>query len=218
MLDKINNISASNEYGRTGNSNSFSNVLNSVYNKKADAYDSVNISPAMLYLTQIGWRLKEFKHTVNEKIYIVFVASDIEFQTTIDLTEFNNITKLDYRIVKEKNGDNWRSKIFLEITSFIEKIKYDMEPRIINFSGLNVFLHRIFDKNIYHEVTDEDTYLINDLLANTLPGIINEFEAMNNFLFIFVEKLTGIKLNFNKNDNYENKEPISIKRIKVLNV
>ena len=217
MLEKINNISAGSEYGKSTKVNSFSGTLTASYTKKVDSHDSVDISPAMQYLNHINWRLKELKHIVNEKIFIVFVVSEIEFQTSLSLIDFNNLKFLDYKIVKEKKGENWRSKIFVELTSSVDKIWYDFEPKIINLSGLNVFLQRIFDANIYREINGDEKYLINDLIADILPGIKNEFDFLNNFLFNFVEKLTGIKLNENRNINFNNKEPIAINKIKVLN-
>jgi hypothetical protein len=217
MLEKINNISAGSEYGKSTKVNSFNGTFAANYTKKVDSHDSVDISPAMQYLNHINWRLKELKHVVNEKILIVFVVSEIEFQTTISLTDFNNIKFLDYRIVKEKKGENWRSKIFVELTSSIGKIWYDMEPKIINLSGLNVFLQRIFDANIYREISGDEKYLIDDLIADILPGIKNEFDFINNYLFNFVDKLTSLKLNDNRNISFNNNEPIAINKIKVLN-
>ncbi len=216
MLDKISNISSGSEYGKSVKTSSFNNFLGAVYNKKVDAHDSVNISPALQYLNLVNWKLKEFKHVENEKIYLDFIVSDIEFQTTIELPNLSGLSKLDYRVVKEKKGNNWRSKTFIELVSKLDKIQYDETPSLINFSALNILLQRIFDLNIFRELTAEDKYIIEELLADIKYGIKNEFESMNGFLFTFIDKLTGLKIIRNELQS-DKTDPIIIKKIKVLN-
>ena len=64
MLDKISNISAGSEYGRSANTGSFNGLIGGAYNKKIGSHDSVNISPALKLLNQVNWKLKDFKHIV----------------------------------------------------------------------------------------------------------------------------------------------------------
>ena len=216
MLDKISNISAGSEYSRSAKSNSFNGIIGAAYNKKVDAHDSVNISPALKYLTEVNWKLKEFKHVINEKLYLTFLVSDIEFQTTIDLVNLSGLASLEYRVIKEKKGNNWKSRTYMDLAAALDKIQYDENPFLINFSALNVLFQRIFDLNVFNEITQNDRYMIEELLRDIKFGINDEFNYLNSFLFTFIDKLIGIKIVNNK-EAYENSEPIIIKKIKVLN-
>ncbi len=216
MLDKISNISAGSEYGRSVNTGSFNGLIGGVYNKKIGSHDSVNISPALKFLNQVNWKLKDFKHVVNEKLSLSFLVSDLEFQTTIDLVNILNINSVEYRIIKERKGTNWKSRTYLDIVSIPDKIKYSEEPYLINFSALNLLFQRIFDINVFNEITDKDRFLIEELLRDIKFGINDEFNYLNSFLFTFVDKLTGIKI-VKREEVNGNAELNYIKKIKVLN-
>ncbi len=216
MLDKISNISAGSGYSTSAKSNSFSGLIGAVYNKKIDSHDSVNISPALKFLNLVNWKLKEFKHVINDKLFLAFLVSDIEFQISIDLLNFTNLFRLDYRVIKERKGDNWNTRTIMDLESVLSTIQYYEEPFLINFSALNVLFLRIFDSNIFAEITEKDRYYTEELMRDIKFGIKEEFGFLNSFLFTFIEKLTGLK-NVNRLEINEGIEPIIIKKIKVLN-
>ena len=216
MLDKISNISAGSGYSASAKSNSFNGLIGAVYNKKIGPHDSVNISPALKFLNLVNWKLKEFKHVINDKLFLAFLVSDIEFQISIDLLNFTNLFRLDYRVIKERKGDNWKSRTIMDLESVLGTIQYYEEPFLINFSALNVLFQRTFDANIYTEITENDRYLTEELMRDIKFGIKDEFGVLNSFLFTFIEKLTGLK-NVNGLKINEDIEPVTIKKIKVLN-
>ncbi len=216
MLDKISNISAGSEFSRSVKTGSFNGLIGATYNKKINSHDSVNISPALKFLNQVNWRLKDFKHIVNEKLSLTFLVSDIEFQTTLNLVNLQNIVSVEYRIIKERRGKNWNSNTYLDLISVLDKIQYDEEPFLINFSALNVLFQRIFDINVFNEITQKDKFLIQDLLKDIMFGINEEFNSLNSFLFTFVDKLTGVKI-VKREEVNDDAESIIIQKIKVLN-
>lgn len=216
MLEKISNISSGSEYSKSVKTKTFGNALGAAYNKKVDSHDSVNISPALQYLNQINWRLKELKHGTDEKIFIDYIISDIEFQTTIELPNISALSSLAFKVIKDRNGNNWKSRTVIDIVSRLDDIAYNESPSLINFSALNIFFQRIFDMNIYRELSSEDEFLINELVSDLKYGMKNEFEHMNGYLFTFIDKLTGMQMR--KGDGKSDlTEQITIKKIKVLN-
>ena len=217
MLDKITNVSAGSGYNKAAKTANFSSVLSTAYSRRIDLHDSVDISPALQFLNQVSWRLKEFKHIANEKLFLDFIVSNIEFQTSIDLLNINAISSVNYFVLKEKIEERSRKKIITDISVRVGKINYDEVPALINFSALNIFFQRAFDSNVLRELTKDDKYILDGLLEGIFHGIRNEFDHLNNHLFVFFDKLTGNRI-VNKeriNNGYE--EPVVIKKIKILN-
>ncbi len=218
MLDKINNISAGSNFKNAARTTSFGSVLSTAYTRKADAHDFADISPAFKFLNSVNWKLKEFKHIENEKLLMGFILSDIEFHTAISLVNFEKIGMLGFNILKESKKDNEHKKIITELSVKVERIDYNAEPLLINFSAFNVFFQRVFELNVYREITREEKYFMDMLLEGIFFGINEEFRNLNNLIFIFLDKLTGQRLN-NKNFKKESYgEPVVLKKIKVLKI
>lgn len=218
MLEKINNISAGSDFTKAVRSSNFGTVLSSTYTRKADAHDSVDISPAFKFLNSVNWKLKEFKHIANEKLFLGFVLSDIEFRTAIDLVNFEKISMFNYNVLKETKKDKTARRIIADLSVRIDSVDYEAEPALINFSALNVFFQRVFDLNIYREITREEKYLFDDLLDGILYGIKDEFIHLNNHVLIFLDKLNGQRVNKKEILKKDYGETVVIKKFKVLNV
>ena len=170
----------------------------------------------MLYLNQINWRLKEFKHTSNEKIFISFVVSQIEFKTSIEINNLDSLSGLNYSVSKHGEGMGKRSEAIGDLYVRLDKISYTEEPRLINFSALNIFFQRIFSLNLHTELTRNDSKVINDLMDGIAGGIKNEFDYLNNFLFIFLDKLNGIRASRKELPPAGEDNAVVIKKIKML--
>ncbi len=217
MLNKIDNISAGSEYSKSARPSGFGINAASAYNRRADIHDSVNISPALQFLNQVNWRLKEFKHSANEKLFLDFIVSSIEFRTTIDLVNINLLGSLDYNLIKEGSPAVSTSKIYSDLSSAIGEINYDTVPVLINFSALNVFFGRVFDMHIYRELTRSDSYIFEELLNGIGNGIRNEFDQLNSQVFIFLDKLINIKKESRSSGEADFDKVITIKSVKVIN-
>ena len=217
MLNKIDIVSAGGEYSKSTKPAGFGINAASAYNRRADVHDSANISPALQFLNQVNWRLKEYKRTASDKLLLNFIISSIEFRTTIDLVNLNLITALDYNLIKEENESGSTPKIYSDLSSVIEEINYDKEPSLINFSSLNVFFRRVVDLRIFREVTKNDPYVLEDLLSGIKNGIRNEFMQLNNQVFIFLDKLINARRESLQVRESDFDEIITIKSIKVIN-
>ena len=217
MLNKIDNISAGSEYSKSTKPAGFGINAASAYNRRADVHDSVNISPALQFLNQVNWRLKEFKRIANEKLILNFIISNIEFRTTIDLENINLLNMLDFNLIKEENAAGSFPKIYIDLSSVIGEINYNSEPALINFSSMNVFFRRVVDLETKRELNRSDSYIFEELVNGISNGINNEFEQLNNQIFIFLDKLLKIKKENRHVKELEFNKAITIKSIKVVN-
>ena len=218
MLNKIDNISPGSEYSKANRPSGFSGNLATAYVRQSYVHDSVNISPALQFLNLVRWRLKQFKHKAKEKLFLNFILSDIEFQTTIDLVTIENADEVNYHMIKEGNESNFGSQIISEMSVKIENVHYDKEPELINLSALNVFYQRIFNQRIYRELTQGDKYILDELVNGISAGIREEFGYLNNQLFIFLEKLEGIEVDKKDRKYTDPGEVVTVKSIRLINV
>jgi hypothetical protein len=216
MLDKIKNIDSGSDYRGPGSQFLLKkNPYQRHYSRGTELHDSVNISPALLFLNQINWKLKDFKHEVNEKLFIDFIVSNIEFQTNIEIVSLNSLHSLNYNIIKGNEEDK-KGKILAQLSVNLDGVDYERDDLIVNFNTLHVFLERLFKLNIETELSVGDSLALKNLLDGLMSGIKNELDHVNSLLFIFFDKLTGIKLK--NDDRWEDvPEPVSIKKIKLIN-
>jgi hypothetical protein len=217
MLNKIDNISPGSEYSKASRPLGFSANLASAYVRQSFIHDSVNISPALQFLNLVHWRLKEFKHIAKEKLFLNFILSDIEFQTTIDLVSIEGADDINYHIIKEGKESDFNNNIVSNLSVKIQNVQYDKEEVLINLSALNVFFQRFFNQRIYRELTQSDKYIIDELMSGISTGVNEELKYVNNHLFIFLEKLEDIRIDKKDRKNINQSEIVTVKSIKILN-
>ena len=217
ILEKINNISTKSDYSQAVRTSNFGTILSSTYTRKVDPHDSVDISPAFKFLNSVNWKLNEFKHIVDEKLFLGFTLSDIEFHTIIDLVNFENLDALNYNVIKISKNNNPPGKIITDLSVKIEQINYFKDPVLINFSALNILFQRIFKLNIYREILREEKYFFDDLLEGIYSGIEEEFIYLNNHVLIFLDKLMGQRVGKNNSSQKDYGETVVVKKINVLN-
>ena len=216
MLDKINNINSSGDFSRSAKPKTFNAVIGSIYNRGTNSHDSADISPAFKYLRQTQWRLRDFQHSADEKIFLDFIVSTIEFQTTIDLINFNGLTSLNYHLAKDGIIGISKKKIAIDLTSALNLINYGQQPELIKFTGLNIFFNRAFEQRIYKNLTRDDQYFFDELLEGIIENMSDEFLQLNNQILIFIERLTGIKHPDNPPLNQDDLRAIQINAIKII--
>jgi len=218
MLNKINNISAGSDYKKASKTASTGNYLGINFARRMDFHDSVDFSPSLKFVSQINWRLKDFKHVANEKLYLDFILSNIEFQITISLANFNNLEILDYLVIKEFEKNKIRKKIISNISSKIGKISYDQEPLIITLSSLNLLFQRVEESGIGGEITFKDQFVLENFVNDIINGIIREFSLLNNQIFIFLDKLANLKISGKEKGKTNSNDFLVIKKISVTSL
>jgi len=217
ILEKINNISTKGDYSQAVRTSNFGTLLGSAYSRKVDPHDSVDISPAFRFLNRVNWKLIEFKHLIDEKLILGFILSDIEFHTIVDLVNFEYLDALNYSVIKVNKKNNPPRKIITDLSVRVNSVNYSQEPVLINFSALNIFFQRIFNLNIYREITREEKYFFDDLLEGIFEGIKEEFIHLNNHVLIFSDKLIGQRVGRRNSLQKDNDEILAVKKFNVLN-
>ncbi len=215
MLNKIDNISAGSEYGKTGRPTGYVGNFASAYTHRVDYHDSVNISPALKFLNQVRWRLKEFKHVENEKILLSFIISDVEFRTSVDLINIEQLKYLNYHTIKDFALTSEHKIISSDYSAKIIEVNYDNEPELINFSALNVFFQRVLEMRINRELTRNDKFILDELVNGLTTGLKAEFIQLNSQILIFVNKLIGIKIHSKAKADSDFNETLIIKSVKI---
>ncbi len=215
MLNKIINISPGsdfnhpNKFGKNGRS-FYHNSVNEYNNK-----DSVNLSPAILYISRLNWHLKQIKNSSNDSIFIAFEIADLLFETTVEVGNLKSPEYLNYKIIKEKSRYDISKKFMAEITADIQKSNGSEIADVIKFNGLNTLFDRIFMLDVESEISLRDSISLNNLFEGIEMKVEEEFNYINNNLIIFVEKLLEVKLLFNSvSNNYD--FPLRIEKIKAL--
>ncbi len=218
MLDKINKINSGSDFSKSTGPKVYRSGIHSKNKPEIDYHDSVDISPAFKYIINVNWRLKNFKYDKDEKLLIDFIVSGIEFQLSVDLMNYKNLSSFNYRLYKVvvKGTENY--KIVADVNSKIESINYEHDSELLNFSALNIFFNRIFEQNIYVGLIKDDKYFFDDLLEGIFQGIKEEFKQLNNQVLVFFNRLTGKKILNNISTNQDYLEPILIKKIKIIDV
>ncbi len=218
MLEKINNISTKSDYSQAGHASNFGNFLNSANTRKVYPHDSADISPAFKFLNSVRWKLNEFKYITDEKLFLGFILSQIEFHTVIDLVNFEKLNVLNYKVIKENKEDNSLRKIITDLSVKIDGINYFEESVLINFSALNIFFQRVFYLNINREISRDEKYFFDELLEGIFYGIQEEFIRLNSHILIFLDKLTGQRVVKKDDSERDYGETLVIKKFKVVNV
>jgi len=218
MLEKINNISTKSDYSHGGHGSNFGTFLGSAYTRKVVQHDSADISPAFKFLNSVRWKLKEFRYITGEKLFLGFILSDIEFNTVIDLLNFEGINVLNYNVIKEIKEGNPNKKIIADLSVKVENINYFEEPVLINFSALNIFFQRVFNLDINREISREEKYFFDELLEGIFYGIQEEFILLNSHILIFLDKLSGQRITKREDSKKDYGETLVIKKFRVVNV
>jgi|GEM_PF-1295193 len=217
MLEKITNINLKSEFfnGKKGVT-VYKNSAKS-HTLKSELHDSVYVSSAYRFLSQIEWQLKEITSVSAEKIYVAFYYSGFEFQTTLDVSNFAKLNKLIYHII-ENPGEGDLGKInSASLSVSINKQKSESLGVLTELRGIKTMFFRLTDLHIKEELNFNSDILY-ELFDGILESISQEFDYINACLFSFVEKILKIKpLNNNSTATSLPVKDLSSK-IKLLNV
>ncbi len=216
MLNKIINISAGSDFKKSNGNAGQNKFLRRNAYSSFQFHDSIVFSPALQYLTNIKWRLKEISHMSKGKLAISFIADDIEFQTVVDLPNIESMKTIDYKVIKENAKDKSVNPMLIEVEVRIEGISDDNLPHAVNLQTLEKLFNRIFALKIENQLTRTNSIMLTDLIADFLEELKFEFDQVNNHLFNFIEKLTESKISAGDKIDLRGIEPIKINLIRSL--
>ncbi len=193
MLEKITNINLRSEYFSGKKATAiYKNSLRSGILKN-DLHDSVNISPAYRFLSQVDWKLKEMTNVTSDKIFVAFYFSGYEFQTTLDLSSPAKLNLLEYNVIKDSAEKNPGTTITAALSVNINKHNIEPVDVLTELRGMKIFFNRLSSLNLKEELNFNSNILFE--LFDGILGMINkEFDYVNSSLFAFIEKMLNIKM------------------------
>ncbi len=89
---------------------------------------------------------------------------------------------------------------------------------IVPFNNLNLFFQKVEEFGLTGDTNLNDQYILDNLVIDYLNGMVKEFEQLNNQVFIFLDKLAGIKLGTDRKINLSKNDILIIKQISVSNI
>ncbi|MFA6978823.1 MAG: hypothetical protein WC209_05815 [Ignavibacteriaceae bacterium] len=216
MLEKITNINLKSEFfngkkAAVAYKNSFKSGL-----LRNDLHDSVNLSPAYRFLSQIDWRLKEMTKISSEKISVAFYFSGFEFQTTLDLSNLAKLNTLVYHVANEEDNEAKAKVIAASLSVMVNHPLQEPNDVLTELHGIKTLFYRLSSMNLKEELNIKNDILF-DLFDGILKTIGKEFDYINSCLFTFVEKMLKIKIPGNMTPTVFIEKDLSNK-IKLLNV
>ena len=194
MLNRILNITAGSDFNKAAKPIRSSRQGKVLSYANYDGHDSIAISPAYSFLLRHKWNVKEL-NVLEDKVYINFFLSEFEFITSVFLKQINQLANLEYTVIKDVNIDGKKYDLAVDFLVNIAKTEYNEEALNTNFTELTVFFEKLLHLKINPGINSADKKLIYGLLEEYGADIQEEFNSVNNCLFIFIEKYFNFKIN-----------------------
>jgi hypothetical protein len=209
MLNRIINITPGSDFKHSGSPSGAQGDASKNASNSNNPSDSVELSSAIKFLMQIGWKLRKLKHYPGEKIELVFFSSGIEFQTIIDISDPNFPSKFDYVLKKEKLYQDKKKYMEIFLSSVLVDIKNNFK-KPSELKELNNFFDTLF--TLVLEGGDlPQNFNLNDF-SKQFEDIPDEINNINNYLILLIEKITETKIIL-KNPDQEMHESVLIRKI-----
>lgn len=210
MLNKIENITL-NPNSRNEIKSSKKDLPVNHLNKKENFSDTITFSAALLFLSQLKWRLKKINHLSQDELEIEIIASGICYSTVINLKSpvISNIT------LNIRNEFPFKhNKSIYDVSISFSYQKFDQTETELFYEPINKLFYRIPG----YEFGDEKE-ISSAFYSELLQSIDSELLAGLSFIFrniiFFADKLTEMNL-INQIDNQINSQPfIKVNRILV---
>jgi uncharacterized protein (DUF2225 family) len=201
MLNKIENISLNpNSRNEVKSLKKDSSVNHS--GKKESFTDTITFSSALLFLSQLKWRLKKIEHHSQEELEIEIVANDISYSAIINLKNpsvKNILMKLQNEFPFKHN-----KSIYLVNLEFNYR-KTDLSDEEELYESVNRLFYRIPSYE-YAEAKEISSTFFYELLEGNESDLTETLSYVYHNLVAFSDKLTE-KNNSELINNSEPNEP-----------
>lgn len=210
MLNKIENI--------TLNPNSRNEVKSSKKDlpvnhlvRKENFSDTITFSAALLFLSQLKWRLKKISHISQDELEIEIIADDISYSTIINIknpTVSNIVIKLQNEFPFKHN------KSFYTVNVEFNYQKFDLTEEEKSYEPVNKLFYRIPSYEYEGEKEVSSTFYY-ELIEGNEMNLIKTLSFVYFNMVLFSDKLTE-KNNASVLNSTENSEPrIRINQIEI---
>ncbi|WP_290662544.1 hypothetical protein [Ignavibacterium sp.] len=209
MLNKIENITL-NPNSRNEIKSSKKELPINHLTKKENFSDTITFSAALLFLSQLKWRLKKISYITQDELEIEIIANDISYSSLINLKE-PLIKDLSIKIENEFPFKHNKSLYTISILFNFQKVEAIEEAKL--YESVNKLFYRIPSYEYADEKEISSTFYY-ELLEGIETDLIESLSLIYRNMIQFTDKLTG-KNNLNLVENLENGEQY-IKLNKIL--
>ncbi|MEW6702263.1 MAG: hypothetical protein AB1298_06045, partial [Bacteroidota bacterium] len=195
MLEKIVNITAGSDYKQSSRPNRQTQAARYLSSYSSAANDSISFSPATALLHNLHWKLKRLKND-KEHFQITFEIDGFEFSTQIWQSEIINNKQLDYDIRRIAESYMNNIEIYLKIAAAINENGSEKIEVKYNLPALGKLTSGLVSLTTDYSSLSADNYKVSKMFSEFENDLRTEFEYLNNCLFSFVEKYSGLIINF----------------------
>lgn len=212
MLGKIVNINPDGKYSKAKKHGNYESFLKKSFDSNFFPRDSIVFSSAAVFLSKIGWQLKEVRNQSKDKIHINFVVSDIEFSADVDLVGFIVSPRQLIGMIKRNGQSNKVIKTFVKAS--VRKLFY-LEEEIDSreLKGINNLFSKIDKLQLEGNFDKYDSFAFNNLLDGISSEIEDDFIFILSGLYTFIEKLKKYETMKSYKHIDDQKAPIVIENI-----
>lgn len=187
MLEKIENISRNKPYKGKRHSTNFDKYFNKDSAPIKTVKDSINFSPAALYLSSLKWDIREIEYPSSDDIAFTFFIGEFEFRTKINLTDFFIEPLQLFSVSKTEIRNNTKNKIVAKINInklLVKTLTTNSDTELEVFRKLFGRIKSL--KN--HNSDAKNTLILNDLSAGYEKELFYEFRKIINSIYTFINK------------------------------
>ncbi|GIV46239.1 MAG: hypothetical protein KatS3mg036_1057 [Ignavibacterium sp.] len=213
MLNKIENITLNPNSRNEIKSSKKDSHINHL-TKKENFSDTITFSAALLFLSQLKWRLKKINHISNDELEVEIIANDISYSTIINLKE-PSVKNLNFKVQNEFPFKHNKSLYSIEVLFNYVKVESTDEEKL--YEPVNKLLYRIPSYEYADEKEISSTFYY-ELLEGIETGLAISLSMIYRNMIQFSDKLTG-KNNFSVIENLNTDEQlIKINKIVVNHI
>lgn len=202
MLNKIENITLNpNSRNEIKSAKKDASVHHS--NKKENFTDTITFSAALLFLSQLKWKLKKINHISQDELEIEIIANEISYSTVINLKE-PSVRNLTIHIRNEFPFKHNNS--FYDVSLLINYQKVESVDEEKLYEPINKLFYRIPSYE-YADEKEISSAFYYELLAGIEAELWESLSVIYRNMIQFSDKLTG-KNNISIIDNIESSEQL----------
>ncbi|MFN3694735.1 MAG: hypothetical protein ACK4UV_06975 [Ignavibacterium sp.] len=202
MLNKIENITL-NPNARNEIKSSKKDLPIGHLTKKENFSDTITFSAALLFLSQLKWRLKKINYISQDEMEIEFITNDISYSTVINLKE-PSVKEINFKVQNEFPFKHNKSLYSISLSFNFQNVESADEENL--YEPVNKLFYRIPSYEYADEKEISSTFYY-ELLEGIESDLIESLSIIYRNMIQFSDKLTG-KNNLNAIDNQEKAEKI----------
>ncbi|MFA3783883.1 hypothetical protein ABRY23_12550 [Melioribacteraceae bacterium 4301-Me] len=193
MLSKVSNIATNDLLQQKSSEYRKKNSFKTIYEKYKTTDDEAELSPAVKYLSKLGWSLKSLDYEEDQKLSFSFSTGGFVFFSTIEFLRSNIISNIKLNI---KNETDNSILLFFDVPVTNRQV-YEKETNLSFDSLKNLFARINYAKEVRGNNLNDA--LLKSLYIDLLEPIDAELKQVAGLIIEFVIKFLPYELQFEEN-------------------